>query len=156
MKFDTKTLVIGGILFLGIVVGGSLLLSKQTAQKTAQIPFSSPTITSTSQTNLANPASTNCLKEGGTLIIKKRGDGGEYGVCDFGDNRQCEEWALFRGDCLQGGIKVTGFYTDAQIYCAISGGKTVAQVNAPCTLPGNIYCTADTYFNGTCPPAKGN
>jgi putative hemolysin len=32
---------------------------------------------------------------------------GQYGVCFFEDNRQCEEWALLRGDCPVGGKKVT-------------------------------------------------
>jgi predicted metal-dependent phosphoesterase TrpH len=35
-------------------------------------------------------------------------DGGEYGICVFEDNRQCEEWALFRGECPAGGRKATG------------------------------------------------
>ena len=54
---------------------------------------------------IPNPASENCVKKGGTLTIVKGGDGGEYGVCTFTDNMQCEEWALFRGDCPVGGIK---------------------------------------------------
>jgi putative hemolysin len=29
----------------------------------------------------------NCIEKGGTLEILKRGDGGEYGVCFFEDNR---------------------------------------------------------------------
>jgi hypothetical protein len=32
-------------------------------------------------------------------------------VCVFGDNRQCEEWALMRGQCPAGGIRVTGYVT---------------------------------------------
>ena len=59
------------------------------------------------KTGIANPASVNCINKGGTLSIQKRGDGGEYGVCIFEDNRQCEEWALFRGECPAGGKKVT-------------------------------------------------
>ncbi|MCR4406900.1 MAG: DUF333 domain-containing protein [Anaerolineae bacterium] len=69
-------------------------------------PQSTPTQTPSGQ--IANPASENCIKQGGTLMIQKRGDGGEYGVCVFEDNRQCEEWAMLRGDCPVGGIKITG------------------------------------------------
>jgi putative hemolysin len=61
-----------------------------------------------SKTGIANPASVNCINKGGTLSIQKRGDGGEYGICTFEDNWQCEEWALFRGECPAGGKKVTG------------------------------------------------
>ena len=45
---------------------------------------------------LANPASVRCAELGGTLRLERRPDGGEYGVCLFVDNYQCEEWALFR------------------------------------------------------------
>src|SRR5512141_2262274 len=65
---------------------------------------------------MANPASTNCVDQGGTLSIQKRGDGGEYGICLFEDNRQCEEWALMRGECPAGGIKITGYITSASQY----------------------------------------
>jgi putative hemolysin len=44
---------------------------------------------------IANPASTNCVKLGGTLEIAE-GEGGQYGLCHLPDGRVCEEWALFR------------------------------------------------------------
>jgi len=70
--------------------------------------------------------------------MQKNPSGGEYGICFFEDNRQCEEWALFRGDCQKGGRKVTGYETDAQVYCAITGG-IVRMNNSPilCDLPNN-------------------
>ena len=55
---------------------------------------------------MPNPASENCTEKGGTLSIEKRGDGGEYGVCIFEDNMQCEEWALMRGECPVGGVTI--------------------------------------------------
>src|SRR5690242_8974543 len=45
------------------------------------------------QTQLANPASQHCAASGGILQIEQRPDGGQFGVCIFADNRQCEEWA---------------------------------------------------------------
>src|SRR5262249_60710771 len=49
---------------------------------------------------LANPASVNCVKLGGTSVILQ-GAKGAYGMCRFGDGRECEEWALLReGKCL--------------------------------------------------------
>lgn len=53
---------------------------------------------------LANPASKYCIDVGGTLKMAKHENGGVYGICVFKDNRQCEEWALFRGECPVGGI----------------------------------------------------
>lgn len=48
---------------------------------------------------LANPASVNCVqKEGGTFEIRKDPEGNEYGICHLPDGKECEEWALFRGE----------------------------------------------------------
>ena len=107
---------------------------------------------------LPNPASQNCLDQGGDLVIMERGDGGQYGVCFFEDNQQCEEWALMRGDCPVGGIKVTGYITEAAVYCAITGGTyTISGTDAAgveqgtCTLPDAITCDVWEYYNGICP-----
>jgi len=106
---------------------------------------------------LANPASVNCMQKGGTLQIERRPVGGEYGVCVFIDNYQCEEWALFRGDCPVGGLRVTGYITPAARYCAITGGRytVVARSGAvdeqgACALPGGKTCDAAAWYSGTC------
>jgi len=100
---------------------------------------------------LANPASGHCAKAGGQLSIHKRGDGGEYGICTFEDNRQCEEWALLRGQCPVGGFKITGYTSPAQVYCAIQGGKTTTDPGAECALPDGSRCENEALFNGKCP-----
>jgi putative hemolysin len=74
-----------------------------------------------SAAEIANPASVNCEEKGGKLEIRKS-PAGEYGVCIFGANRQCEEWALFRGECPLGGVDISGYKTADEIYCAITGG----------------------------------
>lgn len=106
---------------------------------------------------LANPASVRCVDQGGALKIEKRPDGGQYGVCTFVDNYQCEEWALFRGECPKGGLRVTGYVTPAGRFCAITGGRyavssppTAAVEKGVCSLPGGKTCDADAYFAGTC------
>jgi len=102
---------------------------------------------SSQKTTLANPASVNCIKMGGTLTLEKRGAGGEIGVCYFEDNRQCEEWALLRGNCPKGGLKVTGYDTPAARYCAITGGK---YQDPDCTLSDGHVCNATAYYDGLC------
>ena len=108
------------------------------------------------QPQLANPASQNCATQGGTLTIERRPDGGQYGVCTFTDNYQCEEWALFRGECPRNGLRVTGYVTPAGRYCAITGGRyTVVTESASretgvCSLPGGKACDAAAYYAGTC------
>ncbi|MFE8032853.1 DUF333 domain-containing protein [Thiohalocapsa marina] len=102
------------------------------------------------QVALANPASVHCIEQGGTLDIRTRPDGGAYGVCVFEDNRQCEEWALLRGQCPKGGLKITGYDNAAQIYCAITGGQ-VEMATQTCRSPDGVACALDAYFSGRCP-----
>jgi len=110
-----------------------------------------------SKAGLANPASTNCIEKGGKLVIQKRNDGGEYGVCVFDDNRQCEEWALFRGECPAGGIRVTGCVSPAALFCAITGGqyseinlKRGSSEQGTCTFKNGHSCDAGDYYDGKC------
>lgn len=105
---------------------------------------------------LANPASEHCVQQGGKHVAEKRPDGAAFGVCQFEDNRQCEEWALLRGRCPAGGVRVTGYVTPAARYCAITGGAYVVMKSetggeiATCTLPGGTACDADAFYRGTC------
>jgi putative hemolysin len=108
-------------------------------------------------TQLANPASQHCVEQGGKHITETGPAGGQYGVCVFEDNRQCEEWALLRGECPPGGIKVTGYVTAAARYCAIAGGSYAivarsgaADEQGTCTFPGGKICDADEYYRLTC------
>lgn len=107
---------------------------------------------------LANPASSNCAKKGGALVIEKNAAGGEFGVCHFADNRQCEEWALMRGDCPVGGVRIVGYYTNAARYCGITGGayKMTARANGAtveqgtCRRPNGQKCDVHALFAGGC------
>jgi len=114
-------------------------------------------VTPTPGVGLPNPASQNCTAVGGTLQIETRADGGQFGVCTFEDNRQCEEWALLRGECPVGGVKVTGYITAAGRYCAISGGEYTVTTpgdeqteQGTCALPDGRICDAGEYYNGQC------
>lgn len=125
-------------------------------QVLATLTFMPPAQAQT-QTGIANPASENCVAQGGTLSITERGDGGQYGICYFEDNRQCEEWALLRGDCPVGGLKVTGYVTPAATYCAITGGEYAVTGNSgqedeqgTCTFKNGTSCDVWAYYNGQC------
>jgi len=159
-------LILGASLCLIIILSGcqNPFISKST--KTAEIenPVVTENKTEASQpVGIANPASTNCIQQGGTLEMKKNKNG-EYGVCFFEDNRQCEEWALLRGQCPVGGLKITGYENDAEIYCAITGGQ-VEGVDTPvpmCKRVDGTYCNAQANLDGECPdlndpnPSAGN
>jgi putative hemolysin len=99
---------------------------------------------------LANPASVNCVNKGGQTHIQNKPNGSQYGLCFFDDNRACEEWAMFNGECPIGGRKTTGFDTDAQKFCAWSGGQTFAVENAICTFNDGSTCPDNDFYFGTC------
>jgi putative hemolysin len=144
MQYHTRSML--------IVYLAALLLAACAAP--APAPTTAPTEPGA---GIANPASVNCDKQGGKLSIQKRPDGGEYGVCVFEDNRQCEEWALMRGECPVGGVKITGYVTQAAQFCAITGGEykitansNTEQEQGTCTLKTGKTCDAGAYFAGTC------
>lgn len=101
---------------------------------------------------IANPASTNCIEMGGVIEIRQN-NRGEYGVCFFEDNRQCEEWALLRGECPQGGVKVTGYENDAEVFCAITGGEVqgLGTETPMCKRIDGTFCNAQANLDGDCP-----
>ncbi|WP_173051315.1 DUF333 domain-containing protein [Nitrospira sp. KM1] len=70
-----------------------------------------------------NPASQRCAAGGKTHRADPIDGHGQFGVCVFEENRQCEEWALFRVHCQTGGVNVTGYSASAGRYCAITGGR---------------------------------
>jgi putative hemolysin len=87
---------------------------------------------------MPNPASENCVAQGGTLEIRQ-GEGGEAGYCVFADGSECEEWALMRGECAPGqsAASADGAFADPFAYCA-----AVGTIDAP-----------DARYTGAQPPA---
>ena len=109
---------------------------------------------------LANPASRYCVDQGGRLAVDKDGSGGPFGICRFEDNRQCEEWALLRGHCPVGGLRLTGYATPAARYCVLRGGRyqvlsggNSAGEQGSCSYANGKSCAADAFFDGLCTPA---
>jgi putative hemolysin len=100
---------------IGLVLSGGLLMSACTPASSPQPepsasaaqpsrpagPSQTPAPANTSS-NLANPASVNCVQKGNRLEIRTAADGSQVGICIFPDGSQCEEWAFFRGECAQG------------------------------------------------------
>ena len=119
-----------------------------------------PVAQAQTRAGIANPASAHCVAQGGRLVLEKDGSGGQFGVCLFEDNRQCEEWALLRGECPAGGIKVTGYATPAARYCAVRGARYEVLADAPgtpelgsCRFADGKACAAPAFFDGLCSPA---
>lgn len=104
---------------------------------------------------IANPASQNCVAQGGKLEIRQEA-GGEVGYCVFADGSQCEEWALMRNECTPG--QSLAAFTDPFAYCAAVGTIDApdarytgeqpppaviaglrAAFNAPADTPADLY-----------------
>jgi uncharacterized protein len=76
------------------------------------------------EVGMANPASVFCEEQGGTVDLRTDDDGGQVGFCVFADGSECDEWALFRGECTPGaagylpdGAEIQGFeFIDWQSY----------------------------------------
>jgi hypothetical protein len=58
-----------------------------------------------------------------------------------------------------GGVKVTGYITDAGRFCAISGGdyavtsgSTAEDEQGTCTFENGKVCDAAAFYNGNCSP----
>jgi len=81
-------LIIVGVL----AIGGGVYYYKYKIQKE----------TNPAQTNIANPASVYCEKQGGKVEIITASDGSQSGNCVFPDGSKCDEWTFFRGECNAG------------------------------------------------------
>ncbi|MEL0089948.1 MAG: DUF333 domain-containing protein [Rhodospirillales bacterium] len=135
--------------FIPIVILSSLMaLTSCTSER----PSRSLEPAKTAPLRLANPASTYCLEKGGQLFLEQDKDGARHGICIFEDNRQCEEWALFRDSCPIGGIKVTGYSSWEEKFCAIRGGKPFGP---NCLLPEDINLSKAKLVNYRCSEKKG-
>lgn len=51
------------------------------------------------QSAIANPASTFCEEQGYELKIRTMQDGSQQGICINQNGNECEEWAFYRKEC---------------------------------------------------------
>jgi putative hemolysin len=137
---------------LGTIAVAACLAAIAACSETA-----APTPEATGSVALANPAAEHCAEQGGRHVVETAPTGDAFGVCYFEDNRQCEAWALLRGECRTGGIRVTGYATPAARFCAITGGNYAivarsgaADEQGTCALPTGNTCDADAYYRMTC------
>ena len=83
--------------------------------------------TTETNTQIANPASVYCEKNGGTLEIITAADGSQSGQCTLTDGTKCDEWAYFRGEC--GTQKQVACSQDAKL---CPDGSAVGRVGPNC------------------------
>lgn len=94
-------------------------------------------------TQMANPASTYCVENGGKSEIRTATDGSQTGYCKFDDGSECEEWAFFRKECNPGGIDSI---SDKII---VNSPIANAIIHSPITISGQARGT--WFFEGSFP-----
>lgn len=108
-------LLVGIIVFVALVV----FLAKRGSGPAPQNPSQMPPVAQTTAPNktdapqpvgMANPASTFCTDNGGTLATVKT-DAGESANCTLPNGTVCDEWKLFRGECAAEGVVNKATYT---------------------------------------------
>ena len=107
-------------------------------------------------TEMANPASTHCVEQGYELEVRAE-EGGDVGYCVFPDGSECEEWALFRGECEAPGV--IGMPNPASKYCEDEGytleirseeGGAVGY----CVFDDGSECEEWAFFRDECAPGQ--
>lgn len=111
-----KVLILVGIIVLIVLV---VFLAKRGSGPAPQNPSpmlpvtqtTMPSKTDTPQSvGMANPASTFCIDNGGTLATVKT-DAGASANCTLPNGTVCDEWKLFRGECVAEGVVNKATYT---------------------------------------------
>jgi putative hemolysin len=109
----------------------------------------------TGNVGIANPASVNCIDNGGKLEIATDANGGQYGLCKLPDGTICEEWDYFKGDCPKNTSADCGicpqFSSPAPGFCTngniVDGGKD----ECGCQMPPKCEAVACTEEAKLCP-----
>jgi putative hemolysin len=105
----------------------------------------------TATTQIANPASTFCIAQGGESKIITAADGSQSGLCVLPYGVGCDEWAFFRGEC-PASVNCTAEQKAAEVctmeYMPVCGDDGVTYGNK-CSACGSK--NIDSYKPGECP-----
>ncbi len=122
-------------------------------------------ITGANSSEIANPASANCVQKGYRLDLRTDAHGNQIGVCVFPDKSECEEWAFFRGECAPASGTTTTpessqIANPASAYCEEEGGKIDIRTaedgsqGGVCVFPDGSECEEWAFYKGECTPGS--
>jgi len=94
-----KKLIIFTILIASLALTGCAVKKSVDVGKDNQNKNTENTVSENAQ--IANPASTYCIEQGGNSAIIET-EAGQAGICKFNDGSECDEWAFFRKECKAG------------------------------------------------------
>ncbi len=146
-KGNAQFLIIGIVaVFFALLVGAYFMGTIDT--KTPVVAQNS--VSSGNAAEVASQANAKCIQNGGFVTTAYKGNSGFYNICNFADDKQCELYALYQGQCPIGGISTIGYSTTPQVYCALRGGQLMGSENGQCKLPDGSLCYTESVFNGYC------
>ncbi len=90
---------------------------------------------------IANPASTYCLNNGGKLEIRSDASGKQTGYCIFSDKSECEEWAFFRGQCHPKSSNTEIGILEGKV--TVGPICPVERTGQPCPVPPEAYTSRE-------------
>jgi hypothetical protein len=91
---------------------------------------------------MPNPASVYCEEHGGRLTIRTGNEDGQYGVCIFSDDSECEEWAYLRDECKPG----DAFATSVPTARHAETGPSPTTTSEVASDGWKIYRNAELYY----------
>jgi len=129
------------------------------------LPVPENTTSGAESSQIANPASVNCLQKGGRLEIRTTADASQYGVCIFNDGSACEEWAFLRGECAPASSSTPGannpqIVNPASAYCEQNDGTleirtaTDGSQSGVCVFTDGSECEEWAFYRGECAPGS--
>lgn len=147
------------IISIAIILG--LFVLSACSIRTPQPVTATPTLDT-----ITNPASAYCEEQGFKLEMRTAQDGGQYSVCMFEDDSECEEWAYYRSECKPGDMDVAspptatpaGIANPASAYCAEQGGTSEIRTAEDgsqfgvCVFPDGSECEEWAFFRRECAP----
>lgn len=147
-KGSAQLLVIIAAVIVLALVGGAYFLGSLDTKPSLVAQTPNPAVGNAAE--VASLANAKCIQNGGFVTTAYKGNGGFYNICNFADDKQCELYALYEGQCPIGGISTIGYSTTPQVYCALRGGTLQGSENGQCKLPDGSLCYTDSVFNGYC------
>ena len=97
------TILIAMILFSFIILMAYFLIPFELKDNSETNILPNSFADNSEASSMANPASVYCEEQGNTLDIRTDSEGNQYGVCISPDEKECEEWAYYQGNCTFGG-----------------------------------------------------
>lgn len=140
--------IVGIVAAVVLILGAYFLGTQKNTEQNVLATTTPPTTAGA----ISSAAYNKCIQNGGFVTTNRRGTMGYYSLCNFADDRGCDLYALYDGDCPVGGVSTIGYDTTAQAFCALRGGQPMGSENGQCKMPDGKTCSTSAVYQGACSP----